>query len=196
MHLFAIGSKHSVFIGNDCHTATVIYSNESIAIGGLTHTIESECEPYDYHFAMTKEQVEQFVPEIEKAEGYNSFVAIDLVSGRLLEQREWLRHNDALFVIGNRYHSPEEWEAEIGECITVYRKNGVAVVKIYNGDGCVYESFKKCGYNADEVRTAFTNFDDNYPVDCNGYFYLCVRESDDCWIDLHGNPLDDRIYDF
>lgn len=198
MKAFEIGSRHQLYFDNDVHTGIIIYNNGKIAIAGLDHIITRE-DSFDYSwehspFAMTKEEITAFVADFDNGGPYCSFLVVDMDNGCLIELREWFRRNNALFVLGEKYHSTEEWDKEIGNSITVYRMNGIAIIKIFDGEGCVYNTFKQHGHSEEEVRSVFPGFKDYYPVECKESFYLCVRECNDRWIDLHGNPIDEDIY--
>ena len=194
MKLYDIGTCHDINCTDGVKTITVIYNDGEVAICGFTYNITRR-DSYDYDwehypFAMTKEEIKAFVPAFEYTGPYNSFVVIDLATGWQISVREWFRRCDALFIPGQKYYSQEEFDEYIGNKITVDRIDGTAIIKIFDGDGCVYDSFKKFGCNEEEVRSAFPEFKDRYPADCNEFFYVCVRECDDEWIDLHGNPID------
>ena len=198
MKPFEIGSRHELYFDNDVHTGIIIYNNGNIAIAGLDHIITRK-DSFDYWwedtpFAMTKEEITAFVTDFDQAGPYCSFLVVDMENGTLIELREWFRRNDALFVLGERYHSAEEWDKEIGNSITVYRQDGIAIIKIFDGEGSVYDALKQHGHSEEEIRSAFPGFKDNYPVESKESFYVCVRECDDRWIDLHGNPIDEDIY--
>ena len=200
MEPFEIGSRHSHFEGieDDFSNMTVIFNDGETAICGFTYEITRK-DSHDYRwehdpFAMTKDEIGAFVPDFAYEGEFCSFVIVNLKNGCLVERREWFRKNDALFIIGQQYHSHEEWDEYIGNTITVYRFDGIAIIKIFDGEGCVYEAFKSYGYNEEEVRAVFPDFKDNYPVNCNEFFYACIRECDDIWVDLHGNSIDDHIY--
>ena len=198
METYKIGSRHQIHTGNSCHTATVIYNNSSIAIAGFNYSITRK-DSFDNHwehspFAMRKEEIEPFVPNFTEDDTYNAFAVIDLGNWRLIEIRDWLRRNDALFILGERYHSSEEWDDCFENSMTVYRNNGVAIIKMFDGEGHVYDAYKKNGYSSEEILSAFQEFEDNYPADNKEHFYLCVRECNDDWIDLQGNTINDNIY--
>ena len=67
-------------------------------------------------------------------------------------------------------------------------------LKVFDGEGCVWEALRRVGYNMEEVRTAFPQFTDDYPTECKEHFYICIRESDDAYTDLEGNPVNDIVY--
>ena len=143
---------------------------------------------------MTAQEIMTGLSTFKEDAKYNSYIAINLESGCLMERREWLRRNDALFVPGKEYHTDEEWDSCIGNTITVYRHNGTAIIKVFDGEGCVWEALRRVGYNMEEVRTAFPQFTDDYPTECKEHFYICIRESDDAYTDLEGNPVNDIVY--
>ena len=68
-------------------------------------------------------------------------------------------------------------------------------VKVFDGDGCVWGVLRRVGYNMEEVRTVFPQFTDNYATECKEHFYICIRESDDAYTDLEGNPVNDLVYE-
>ena len=196
--MFEIGSSHSFSTDDCCYTATIIYNNGELAIGGTAYEVERESS-YDNNwehtpFALTAEEVKAFVPDMEDEGLHRSYIVVDLTDGHLVGIREWLRRNNALFVPGKEYHAPEEWSCYMGKCITAYRHNGTAIIKVSNGEGCVHEAFRRFGYSAEEIRSVFPHFEDEFDTGCSDFFYICVRECDDVYVDLQGETIDDKIY--
>ena len=197
--MFEIGSSHSFSTDDCCYTATIIYNNGELAIGGTALKVERESS-YDNNwehtpFALTIDEVKALVPDMEEKERHRSYIVIDLTDGQLVGIREWLRRNNALFIPGKEYHAPEEWSCYMGEAITVYRHNGTAIIKVYDGEGCVWNALKQVGHSKEEVCAAFPQFTDNYPTECKECFYICIRESDDAYTDLEGNTVNDLVYE-
>ena len=198
--MFDNGSSCCFNTDDCCHTATIIYTNGELAISGTAFEVKRE-NSYDNNwehnpFALTAEEVKAFVPDIEDEGLHRSYIVIDLTDGHLVGIREWLRRNNALFIPGKEYHAPEEWSCYMGEAITVYRHNGTAIIKVYDGEGCVWDALKRVGYSMEELRAAFPQFTDNYPTECKEFFYICIRESDDAYTDLEGKVIDKEIYRF
>ena len=194
--MFEIGSSHSFSTDDCCYTATIIYNNGELAIGGTAYEVERESS-YDNNwehtpFALTAEEVKAFVPDMEDEGLHRSYIVVDLTDGHLVGIREWLRRNNALFIPGKEYHAPEEWSCCM--TMTVYRHNGTAIIKVYNGEGCVHEAFRRFGYSAEEIRSVFPHFEDEFDTGCSDFFYICVRECDDVYVDLQGETIDDKIY--
>ena len=198
MGMFDIGSRNSFYADDCCHEATIIFNNGTIAIGGMPYEVKRENShdnEWEYPpFALKAEDIKAFIQDFEGYEGYESYIAIDMESGHLIEAREWLRRNNTLFIPGKEYHAPEEWSCYMGQCITAYRHNGTAIIKVSNGEGCVHEAFKKFGYSAEEIRSVFPHFEDEFDTGCSVFFYICVRECDDVYVDLQGETIDDKIY--
>lgn len=198
MGMFDTGSRHCFGIDDCCYTATIIYNNGKLAIGGTAYEVERESS-YDNNwehtpFALTAEEVKAFVPNMEDEDLHRSYIVVDLTDGHLVGIREWLRRNNALFIPGKEYHAPDEWNCCMGETMTVYRHNGTAIIKVYNGEGCVWDALKRVGHSMEEVCAAFPQFTDNYPTECKEFFYICIRESDDAYTDLEGNPVNDIVH--
>lgn len=198
MGMFDIGSRNSFYADDCCHTATTIFNNGTIAIGGMPYEVKRENShdnEWEYPpFALRAEDIKAFIQDFEGYEEYESYIAIDMENGCLIEAREWLRRNNALFIPGKEYHAPEEWSCYMGKCITVYRHNGTAIIKVSNGEGCVHEAFRRFGYSAEEIRSVFPHFEDEFDTGCSDFFYICVRECDDVYVDLQGETIDDKIY--
>ena len=198
MGIFDIGSRHNLQFCDESVAATIIYNNGTIAVAGFERGMElgysSEEEHCCNHFAITKEEITAFITDFGNTGTYNGFIVIDTANGNLVEPREWLRRNNALFIPGKRYVFAEEWGDCVGEAFTVYSHNGTAIVKIYDGEGCVYEAFKKYGYSAEDICSVFPQFKDEFPMEREEYFYMCVRECDDVYVDLQGETIDDKIY--
>ena len=194
MGMFDIGSRPNLHFGDEELTATIIYNDGEIAIAGTAYSaglsdIYDDIE-YKNDFLMAKEEITAFIPDIKDNGKYNSYVVIDLESGNLIKSREWLRHNDALFVPGKEYSCHIPWDNCIENAITIYRHNGTAVIKVFDGEGDVWDALKMRGYSEEEVRATFPQFADIYPVNCEEFFYICIRESDDAYINLEGNSID------
>ena len=198
MGMFETGSRHSFYADDCCRVATIIFNNGTIAIGGMPYEVEHENShdnDWEYPpFALRAEDIKAFIQDFEGHEGYESYIAIDMESGHLIEAREWLRRNNALFIPGKEYHAPEEWGCYMGKCITAYRHNGTAIIQVSNGEGCVHEAFRRFGYSAEEIRSVFPHFEDEFDTGCSDFFYICVRECDDVYVDLQGETIDDKIY--
>lgn len=198
MGMFDIGSRNSFYTDDCCHTATIIFNNGTIAIGGMPYEVKRENShdnEWEYPpFALRAEDIKAFIQDFEGHEEYESYIAIDMESGHLIEAREWQRRNNALFIPGKEYHALEEWSCYMGKCITVYRHNGTAIIRITDGEGCVHEAFRRFGYSAEEIRSVFPHFEDEFDTGCSDFFYICVRECDDVYVDLQGEIIDDKIY--
>ena len=196
--MFEIGSSHSFSTDDCCYTATIIYNNGELAIGDTAYEVERESS-YDNNweytpFALTAEEVKAFVPDMEDEGLHRSYIVVDLTDGHLVGIREWLRRNNCLFIPGKEYHAPDEWSCCMGETMTVYRHNGTAIIKVYNGEGCVWDALKRVGHSMEELRVAFPQFEDEFDTGCSDFFYICVRECDDVYVDLQGETIDDKIY--
>ena len=197
MGMFDIGSRPCLHFGDESRPATIIYNDGRVAIAGTSYNVERS-NSYEWEhedFTMTAGEIRAYLPTFKENTEYDSFIVIDLESGCVIRHREWLRRNDALFVLGKEYHTNEEWDGYIGNTLTVYRHNGTAIIKVFDGDGYVWDALKRVGYNKEEVHDAFPQFTDNYPTECKEHFYICIRESDDAYTDLEGNTVNDLVYE-
>ena len=94
MGLFDIGSRHNLHFGDENLPATIIYNDGEIAIAGTAYSAEQsdiyDDIEYKIEFLMTREEITAFTPGIKDYNKYNSYVAIDLKSGNLIEAHEWV----------------------------------------------------------------------------------------------------------
>lgn len=192
MSLFETDSRHSIFLGNTHATAVVFFNDDRYAVAGVEH----DSTPGGNLYALNADEVALYIPqfyELSEVAEYNLFVAIDVTTGKLIERREWLRLNGALFVEGKEFCFGGEYDAYLGTAVTVCRKGGTAILSVYGGEGYVFAAYRMFGYDIDTIEAAFPGFRDEYtPVGCNN-FYLCVRMCDDTPVNLSGDSVADEI---
>ena len=99
MGMFDIGRRHNLHFGDENLPATIIYNDGEIAIAGTAYSAEQsdiyDDIEYKNEFLMTREEITAFIPGIEVDGKYNSYVAIDLKSGNLIEAHEWVVESEA-----------------------------------------------------------------------------------------------------
>ena len=100
MGMFDIGSRPNLHFCSEESAATIIYNDGEIAIAGTAYSPELSDIYDDIHykntFLMTKEEITAFIPDIKDDNKYNSFVAIDLGSGKLIETQEWVTEGEVM----------------------------------------------------------------------------------------------------
>lgn len=96
--MFDIGNQPNLHFGNEESAATIIYNNGEIAIAGTAYSPELSDNYDGVHykntFLMTREEIQIFAPEIEDGDRYNSYIAIELKSGKLIEAHEWVAEGE------------------------------------------------------------------------------------------------------
>lgn len=99
MGMFDIGNRHNLHFGDENLQATIIYNDGAFAIAGTAYSAEQsdiyDDIEYKNEFLMTREEITTFMPEIKDDCKYNSYVAIDLKSGNLVEAYEWVAESEA-----------------------------------------------------------------------------------------------------
>jgi hypothetical protein len=188
-------SKHNIFVGEEMLEAVVLYNNGKVAVLGITTSLDIT---YD-EFLMPADDIKSGIREFDlnvTLQSYNAFAVIDLSCGCLLARREWLRKNDALFVIGKEYEFPEEYaefRTYLGSITTIYKKHDIAILRIEGGEGFVLDAFKACGYNKMQIISQIPDFTDDTAQTSNDTFYFCIRICDEEPIDLKENSIREKL---
>lgn len=193
--MYKTGSKNNIFAGEEMVEAVVLYNNGEVAVLGIATTMDITYN----EFLMPADEMKSGIRDFEfnvAQQPYNAFAVIDLSCGCLFTKREWLRKNEALFVIGKEYGFPEEY-AEFCTCLgpitTVYINRDIAVLRIEGGEGFVLDAFKACGYSKMEIVSRFTDFTDYAMQVSDEAFYYCVRTRDDEPVALDGSSIREQL---
>lgn len=193
--MYKTGSKHNIFAGEDMAEAVVLHNNGKVAVLGIATNVDVT---YD-EFLMPANDIKRSIRDFDlnvKLQPYNAFAVIDLSCGCLLTRREWLRKNDALFVIGKEYEFPEEYaefRTYLGAITTVYKNRDIAILRINGGEGFVLDAFKACGYNKMQIVSQIPDFTDDTAQTSNDTFYFCIRICDEEPIDLKENSIREKL---
>jgi hypothetical protein len=188
-------SKHNIFVGEEMLEAVVLYNNGKVAVLGIATSLDIT---YD-EFLMPADDIKSGIREFDlnvTLQSYNAFAVIDKSCGCLLARREWLRKNDALFVIGKEYEFPEEYaefRTYLGAITTIYKKHDIAILRIEGGEGFVLDAFKACGYNKMQIISQIPDFTDDTAQTSNDTFYFCIRICDEEPIDLKENSIREKL---
>jgi hypothetical protein len=175
--------------------AVVLCNNGKVAVLGITTSLDIT---YD-EFLMPADDIKSGIREFDlnvTLQSYNAFAVIDQSCGCLLARREWLRKNDALFVIGKEYEFPEEYAefcTYLGAITTIYKKRDIAILRIEGGEGFVLDAFKACGYNKMQIISQIPDFTDDTAQTSNDTFYFCIRICDEEPIDLKENSIREKL---
>lgn len=189
------GSKHNIFAGEEMLEAVVLYNNGKVAVLGIATSLDIT---YD-EFLMPADDIKSGIREFDlnvTLQSYNAFAVIDQSCGCLLARREWLRKNDALFVIGKEYDFPEEYaefRTYLGAITTIYKNRDIAVLRIDGGEGYVLDAFKACSYNKMEIVSQIPDFTDDVTPTSDEPLYFCIRKCDDEPIDLKENSIREKL---
>ena len=193
--MYKTGSKHYIFAGEDMVEAVVLHNNGEVAVLGIATSMDIT---YD-EFLMPADDIRNGIIDFELSitqQPYNAFAVIDLSCSCSLRKREWLRKNDALFVIGETYEFPEEYAefcTYLGPITTIYKNRDIAILKIDGGEDFVFDAFKVCGYNRMEIVSQIPDFTDGTTQTSNDTFYFCIRICDDEPIDLKENSIREKL---
>lgn len=189
------GSKHNIFAGEEMLEAVVLYNNGKVAVLGIATSLDITY----YEFLMPADDIKSGIREFDlnvTLQSYNAFAVIDQSCGCLFTRREWLRKNDALFVIGKEYELPEEYaefRTYLGSITTIYKNRDIAVLRIEGGEGFVLDAFKAYGYNKMEIVSQISDFTDNVTPTSDEPLYFCIKICDDEPINLTGNSIREKL---
>lgn len=193
--MYETGSKHNIFASEEMLETVVLYNNGKVAVLGISPSMDITYN----EFLMPVDDIMSGIIDFElnvTPQLYNTFAVIDLSCGCLFTRREWLRKNDALFVIGKEYELPEEYaefRTYLGSITTIYKNRDIAVLRIEGGEGFVLDAFKACGYNKMEFISQIPDFiDDMVPIS-NEPLYFCIKICDDEPINLTGNSIREKL---
>jgi hypothetical protein len=193
--MYETGSKHNIFAGEEMLEAVVLYNNGKVAVLGIATSLDIT---YD-EFLMPADDIKSGIREFDlnvTLQSYNAFAVIAQSCGCLLARREWLRKNDALFVIGKEYEFPEEYaefRIYLGSITTVYKNRDIAILRINGGEGFVLDAFRTCGYNKMEIVSQISDFTDDVTPTSDEPLYFCIRICDDAPIDLKENSIREKL---
>jgi hypothetical protein len=163
--------------------ACVVYNDGRYAVAAFEYHGDKD----DDWFILSKEEVLLFTPANF---GYdqNSYLLIDLGTGRLVERCDWLRKNDKLYVVGKEVEFCYNMISCIPCAVTVWVEDGIALVRVpYKSH--LNEFYARFGYEKEHIRSVYPNFDDA----AEDSVYMCVRIADNEILDIDGNSIEEHV---